>query len=117
MCAMLTKMLSGHYRVVAVSDAMAACQITKSHPPDLVVIDLYHPGTDNLTLIRSLRADPRTEMLPIVIMTASVHRELLLRCLTAGASNFLLKPFRITELLTCVGLDLELRGTPASRAK
>lgn len=117
MCAMLTEMLSPHYQVEAVSDGLTACHAAKSHPPDLVIIDLYVPGTDNLTLIHSLRADPRTTMLPIVMLTASVNRELLLRCLTAGASNFLLKPFRMADLLTCVRLDLELRGPHAGPRK
>ena len=82
----------------------------RHQPPDLVVIDLGVPGTDNLTLIRALRADPRTALRPVILLSASTHRELLLRCLTAGASNFLLKPFNSAELLTCVRLELELRG-------
>ncbi len=117
MCIMLTKMLSTHYRVKAVSDSQAARQAVKFQPPDLVILDLYLPGTDDLALIRSLRADPQTTLVSIITLTASVHRELLLRCLTAGASNFLLKPFRMAELLTCVRLDLELRGTHTTPAK
>ena len=110
MGAVLTRMLAPHYRVEAVGDALAACQSAKGHPPDVAVVDLCVPGTDNLTLIQSLRAETRTALLPIIMLTASTNRELLLRCLTAGASNFLLKPFNTSELLTCVRLELELRG-------
>ena len=110
MSAALTRMLATHYRVEAVADSLAACHAAQDHPPDAAVVDLCVPGTDHLALIRSLRAETRTALLPIIMLTASTHRELLLRCLTAGASNFLRKPFNTSELLTCVRLELERRG-------
>ena len=112
MCTMLTDMLAGHLQIEAVRDGLTACQAAKQNPPNLVIIDLYMPGTDNLTLIRTLRADALTAMIPIIMLTTHTYRELLLRCLTAGASNFLLKPFNMAELLTCVQVEMELRGTP-----
>ncbi len=54
-----------------------------------------------------------TAHLPIVILTASMHKELLLRCLAAGASNFLLKPFNTAELLMCARVELQLRAAHA----
>lgn len=105
----LTKALCAYHEVEAVPDGLAAAFATRGTPPDLVIIDLYLPGTDNLTLIRAMRADPRTIGIPIIILTAPAHRELLLRCLSAGASNFLLKPFNVAELLMCVRIELRLR--------
>ncbi len=110
-CALLTEALSARYHVAAVSDGLAAWQAAQHLPLDLVIVGLYIRGTDSLILIQSLRADSRTAMLPIIVLTSSVDRDLMLRCLNAGASNFLLKPFGITELLACVQLELELHGT------
>ena len=114
MRALLTRVLSAEYQVEAAEDALEAYQAAKLRPPALIVIDLYFPGTDNLTLIRATRADVRMAHLPIIILTVSTHKELLLRCLADGASNFLLKPFNNTELLTCARVELQLRAAPAA---
>ena len=115
MRAMLCRMLSSHYQVEAVNDARAARQAVKYRSARLVVIDLYQPGTDDLALIQSLRAEAAAALLPIVMLTTSADRDLLLRCLAVGATNFLLKPFVENDLLTCLQLELELRA-PANRA-
>ena len=107
-CALLTEALSACYDVEAVGDGLAAWHAAQHLPPDLVIVGLYVRETDSLVLIQSLRADPRTALLPIIVLTSSADRDLMLRCLTAGANHFLLKPFGITELLACVQLELEL---------
>ena len=114
---MLSLMLSSHYQVEVVGDGLEACQAARRQPPALLIIDLSVPGTDNLTLIRAMRADPRTALMPIIILTASTHKELLLRCLADGASNFLLKPFNTAELLMCAQVELQLRGAHAEPSR
>ena len=110
---LLIEGLSRHYEVEAASDGLAAWHSAQYFPPDLVIIDLYAPGTDSLILTRCLRAGVRMAALPIILLTASVDRALMLRCLTAGASNFLLKPFGMVELLAFVRVELDLHGAPA----
>ena len=107
---MLTKILAEHYCIQAVADGLEACQAARFQPPALIVADLYVPGTDNLTFIRAMQADPRTAGRPIVVLAASTHKDLLLRCLAAGASNFLLKPFNTEEMLMCLRVELQLRA-------
>ena len=117
MRAILPKTLSTHYRVEAASDGLEACRAAKLRPPASLLIDLSIPGTDNLTLIRAMRADALTARIPIIILTASLHKELLLRCLAAGATNFLLKPFNTAELLMCIQVELDLRGPCAESSR
>ncbi len=107
----LTATLAEHYRVRSVGDGLEACQAARLQPPALIVADLYAPGTDSLTLIRAMQADPRTAGLPLVVLASSIHKDLLLRCLAAGASNFLLKPFNTEEMLMCLRVELQLRAT------
>ena len=107
--ATLTKALCAYHEVETVPDGLSAAFAARGVPPDLVIIDLYLPGTDNLPLIRAMRADPRTAGIPVIILTVPAHRELLLHCLGAGASNFLLKPFNLAELLMCLRIELRLR--------
>ena len=109
----LTKALTAYHKVQIVPDSLAAVFAAQREPPDLVIIDLYLPGTDNLSLIRSMRADARTTSIPIIVLSTPTNREILLLCLSAGASNFLLKPFNVAELLMCVRVELHLR-TPST---
>ncbi len=117
MCTMLIELLGASYQVEAVSDERAAWQTAQQDPPDLILVGLYTRGLGCLFLIKSLRANAATAMLPIVVLTASVDRELMLRCLEAGASNFLLKPFGMSDLLACVELELELHAPYGARRK
>ena len=76
----------------------------------MIIVDLCAPGNDSLILIRTLRERACTAVLPIILLTVAANRELLLRCLFAGASNFLIKPFGMAELLAFVGVELEPRN-------
>ncbi len=64
---MLLKMLCPHFRVEAVADGLTACHAAKLDSPTLVLIDLYMPGTDSMTLIRAMRADARTVTIPVMV--------------------------------------------------
>ncbi len=109
-CALLTEALSARYHVEAVGGGLAAWHAAQHLPPDLVIVGLYVREIDSLVLIQSLRTDPRTTLFPIIVLTSSVDRDPMLRCFTAGANHFLLKPFGITDLLACVQLELESHG-------
>ena len=109
----LGKVLSTHYRVEAFGDGSEAYEASKLRAPAVVIIDLSLPGTDHLSLIQNLRGEARTAHLPIIMLATGLHRDLLLRCLAAGATHFLLKPFGVTELLTRANEDIPLRRTHA----
>ena len=67
--------------------------------PALVLMDVHICHRDTLGVLRELRADETLEAVPVV-MTSGMDRSA--ECLTAGATAFLLKPFRPSELLTMV---------------
>ena len=105
-CALLAEALSIPYEVEAVGDGLAGWYAAQRRPPALVIIGLSVSRTDLLVLTRALRANPRTATMPIILLTGSADRELLLSCLAAGADHFLLKPFAVDELLECARLEL-----------
>jgi CheY-like chemotaxis protein len=60
--------------------------------PALVLLDLNMPRVDGLTVLRRLRADPRTRRLPVVMLTSSVHERDLATSYDAGANSYIRKP-------------------------
>lgn len=83
-------------------DGTAAIAATREDPPDLVVLDLGLPGHDGLDVTRTLRSDPRTAAVPIVMVTARDDELDKLLGLELGADDYLTKPFSPRELVARV---------------
>jgi adenylate cyclase len=69
--------------------------------PDVVLLDIVMPGMDGYEVCRQIRADERTAVLPVVMITASGDQEKV-RATEAGADDFVAKPFDQAELLARV---------------
>lgn len=76
---------------------------------DLVLLDVMMPGLDGYEVARRVRADPRTEDLPIILVTVLDSREDRLRAIQAGASDFIAKPVDKSELLVRIASQLKLK--------
>ncbi|HMO57198.1 MAG TPA: response regulator [Roseiflexaceae bacterium] len=85
------------YHVVLANDGAALLTLIAHELPDLVVTDLSMPTLDGLMAIQRLRADPRTQTLPILAMSGCAQSGA--RALALGASGFLRKPFQLDDLL------------------
>ena len=75
--------------------------------PRLVLLDLKLPKVDGLEVLRRLRADQRTKLLPIVILTSSRDRNDVANCYYAGANSYIRKPLdfaEFSELVQQLGL-------------
>ncbi len=90
------------FTVVLAHDGEQALQMVSEHRPDLAVIDLRMPKLDGLELTRRLRADPMTTALPIIMLTAKGQTVDKVVGLTAGADDYLVKPFDTAELVARV---------------
>jgi signal transduction histidine kinase len=104
----LSRLLSQRWTVEAVSDGSAALAAARARPPDLVLADVMMPGMDGFELLRELRADARTRIVPIVLLSARAGEESRLEGLEAGADDYLVKPFSARELLARIGAHLDL---------
>jgi DNA-binding response OmpR family regulator len=67
--------------------------------PDLVVLDLMLPDTDGLDICKSLKADPKTAKLPVVMLTARGEEFDKVLGLELGADDYITKPFSPKELV------------------
>ncbi len=79
-------------------DGQAALEIAATWQPDLVVLDLMLPGVGGLEVCRRLRADQRTQALPVIMLTALSEESDRVRGLESGADDYVTKPFSPREL-------------------
>lgn len=78
----------------------------RERPPALVVLDLMLPGRDGLDVCRSMRADPRTSAVPIIMLTARIDETDRVVGLEVGGDDYVTKPFSPKELVARVGAVL-----------
>jgi diguanylate cyclase (GGDEF)-like protein len=90
------------YDVLLAHDGEAALHLITTHEPALAIVDWMMPKLDGLELIRQLRADPMTAPLPVILLTARGQTADKVIGLTAGADDYLVKPFDTLELLARV---------------
>ena len=96
------QVLRDRFTVEAVADGHAALAAARAHPPDIVLTDVMMPGLDGFGLLRALRTDGRTAHIPIVLLSARAGEEAKVEGLTAGADDYLVKPFGARELVARV---------------
>ena len=68
--------------------------------PTVVLLDLNLPKVEGLEVLRRIRADERTRLLPVVILTSSKEDEDIVRSFTLGANAYVRKPVDFTEFVT-----------------
>jgi len=98
----LAEVLQPRYRVVLAADGHEALYQARRHEPEAVVTDLMMPGLDGLDLIAAFRADPATERVPLLVVSAVHDPEARTRALRSRADDYLTKPFHEAELLARV---------------
>lgn len=91
------------------ADGEAALAAVAAHRPDLVLLDVMMPGLDGYEVCRSLKADPTTMYMPVVMLTALQEAPDRLRGLEAGADEILSKPCNTTEPLVRVRSLLRMK--------
>lgn len=86
-----------------------------SKAPDLILLDWMLPGVSGLDFARRLKRDPRTQGIPVIMLTARDDEADKIRGLDGGADDYVTKPFSTQELLARVRAVLR-RATPATAA-
>ena len=86
------------YEVILAEHGKAALDKVKEEKPDLVVVDIMMPYITGLELIEFIRKDMRNA-LPIIVISALEHEDIVLEAFRLGATDFITKPFKPNELV------------------
>jgi len=81
------------------TDGLEAVERATTNPPDLILMDVTMPRLTGFEACRRLKADPRTELVPIVLVTGLLAREDRIQGIAAGCDDFLTKPVDSEQLL------------------
>ena len=87
------------YTVLTADDGIAAVEVAKDKLPDLILLDLMLPGKDGYMVFKELRADPRTQGIPVLMLTAKGELNDRIVGLELGADDYVPKPFSPKELM------------------
>jgi PAS domain S-box-containing protein len=102
------RLLGEHYEIQAVGNGMQALIAARQHPPDLVLTDVMMPELDGFELLRELRASEATRTIPVILLSARAGEDARIEGLTAGADDYIVKPFTARELLARVSAHLSM---------
>ena len=81
------------YQAIPAETGEEGLRLIRSEKPDLIVLDLMLPGVDGLEVCRTLKRDPATEAIPLVMLTAKGEESDIVTGLELGADDYLTKPF------------------------
>lgn len=90
-------------------DGKSAVEITPQIQPDLILLDIMMPEMNGFEVCRHLKADPTTKSIPIIFVTAKNLPEDIEKGFALGGSDYVLKPFCLTEIQVRVKSQLVLR--------
>ena len=98
------------FRVVTAASGEEALVKVATESPDLVLLDVMMPGLSGYDVLRRLRADPATALLPVVLVTSLDPHEERVKGIEAGADDFLQKPIHQPELMARVRSLLRIKA-------
>ena len=98
----LSRLLRQRWQVETASNGVTALASIDRNAPDLVIADVMMPGMDGFALLRTLRAQPRHAEIPVMLLSARAGEEASTEALSAGADDYVIKPFSTRELVARV---------------
>lgn len=102
---------AGYPNVKTTSDPLKATDLFRSFHPDLVLLDLHMPNKDGIAVLNELTDIAGNDVyLPVLMLTGDLGQEAMERALSAGAREFVTKPFDRTEILLRIRNLLETRS-------
>jgi class 3 adenylate cyclase len=96
----------GHTVVVA-GNGVQAMEKVRSHPFDVVLLDIMMPGLNGYEVLEQLKTDPNLRHIPVIMISALDDIDSVIRCIELGAEDYLFKPFNPTLLGARIGACLE----------
>jgi signal transduction histidine kinase/ligand-binding sensor domain-containing protein/DNA-binding response OmpR family regulator len=101
-CDYLIEEMSGEFTVFSYANGEDAYKAILKEMPDLVVCDVMMPVMDGMTLCRKLKANPRVNHIPVILLTAKTAESTNAEGLEMGADAYITKPFNVEILMKMI---------------
>lgn len=98
---------SAGYQVTETGRGETGVELARQLRPDIVLCDLNMPGMDGYAVLRALKHDPRTAVIPFIFLSGVQDHTVIRRGMGLGADDFLTKPFELHELLDTIKARIE----------
>ena len=98
---MLTTMLQeADMHVLAIGDGRTALAKLQHSKPKLILLDYKMPSIDGIATLKQIRSNPDTKSIPVIMLTGVSEREIVVQCIEAGATDFIVKPSERSTILS-----------------
>ena len=95
------------YEVLLASDGEDATGLAEREYPDVILLDVKMPGIDGIEVCKRLKAEPKTQFIPVIMITGYVDNKM--AAIEAGADDFVNKPIDLVELAVRLKSILRIR--------
>ncbi|MCL2443432.1 MAG: response regulator [Treponema sp.] len=98
--------LQEHYEIYPADSVLKMYEILEHLKPDLILLDVNMPDIDGYEAIKSLKADERYVNIPVIFLTGNSDRESVVKGLSLGAADYVIKPFSAPKLVESIDTHL-----------
>lgn len=95
-----------HTQIARTGEQGLSASLHAQHPPAVVLVDLHLPDVDGLEICRRLRADARTQFIPIIVLTAYASDAERALGFQSGADTYISKPYSMREVVATIRVAL-----------
>ncbi|MDN3611846.1 HD domain-containing phosphohydrolase [Vibrio ostreicida] len=107
---LLSGLLKPHHQVLVVTGGVQAISLCQQVKPDIVLMDVMISGMDGYEVCERLMSDPKTQDIPVILMTSNSQVEDEQKGFAAGAVDFIHKPVSPPILISRINTHLRLKG-------
>jgi len=94
--------LIDHYEIFPAESVVKMYELLSFLKPDLILLDVNMPDIDGYEAIKSLKADEKYSSIPVIFLTGKSDRESVVKGLSLGAADYVIKPFSATKLVESI---------------
>lgn len=99
----------GRYKILEAGDAESGIALAQEHEPDLILMDIQLPGMDGLDATRIIKANPKTENIPVVALTSYAMQRDKDMAMEAGCAGYISKPIDTRAFMSSIKQYLRKR--------
>jgi diguanylate cyclase (GGDEF)-like protein len=108
-----TALTKQNYKVRSVTNGAMAITVARTALPNLILLDIRMPGEDGYEVCQRLKADDRTEDIPVIFLSALDEVLDKVKAFTVGGVDYITKPFQVEELFARIETHLSLQAAKA----